>query len=491
MNSRYLSALAVGALAIPAVGGIVWWLDSAPAVVLETRVTDVAAETAAGTMGPAADAKLEEVVDIEGSFVEFASAPIETSASWPRFRGADSSNIVDGGVALADAWGEGGPPVLWSHDLGEGHAGAAVWNGRVFVLDYDEDEQGDSLRCFSLADGTEYWRRWYVAPTKRNHGISRTIPAVTEEYTVTIGPRCFVMCVDTPNGAFRWGIDLVREYGTEVPLWYTGQCPLIEEGTAVIAPVGGETLMIGVDCESGEVTWSTPNPGTWDMSHSSIIPMTLQGKRMYVYCAIGGICGVSAEAEDLGELQWTSTAWSHSVTSPSAVAVDEERIFLTAGYGGGSMMLGITREGDEFTATPLFELDKKIFGCEQQTPVFYDGHVFGILPKDASALRGQFVCLDTDGKVVWSSGKTERFGLGPFLFADGKVLILDDDGELTMLRASLAGYEKLARAKVLDGHDAWAPMALVDGKLLLRDSKRMICLDLSTPANPTGGVDNG
>jgi len=47
-----------------------------------------------------------------------------------------------------------------------------------------------------------------------------------------------------------------------------------------------------------------------------------------------------------------------------------------------------------------------------------------------------------------------------------------------MMKASLTGFERLAQAQVLKGHDAWAPMALVDGKLLLRDSKQMICLDV-------------
>jgi outer membrane protein assembly factor BamB len=126
----------------------------------------------------------------------------------------------------------------------------------------------------------------------------------------------------------------------------------------------------------------------------------------------------------------------------------------------------------------LLDLDKTIFACEQQTPIFWQGHLFGIMPKDAAALRGQFVCLDTEGRLRWGSGKTERFGLGPFLVAHDKILILNDNGELTMIRASLDGYEQLARAKVLKGRDAWAPMALVDGKLILRDSETMICLDL-------------
>jgi outer membrane protein assembly factor BamB len=475
MSSAHLSLVLAGLLAGIA-GGFLFLLVSAPTPVnVKVRLTDVAAETAAGTLG--APAGSSEKVNIEGFFEQFDGQPGRTASSWTRFRGADFSNIASPeNGSLAEQWPAAGPPVLWSIQLSEGHSGAAVWNGRVYVMDYDEEREADVLRCFSFADGREIWRRWYKAPTKRNHGVSRTVPAVTEKYIVTMGPRCHVMCVDTETGAFRWGIDLVADYGAEVPLWYTGQCPLIEDGIAVLAP-GGKALMIGVDCETGEVLWETPNPDRWKMSHSSIMPMTLLGKKMYVYSAMGGVFGVSAEKEDRGKLLWKSTRWNHSVNAPSPVAIDDRRIFLTVGYGGGSMMLGLKEENGEIIAEPLFELPKTTFACEQQTPIFYRNHLFGILPKDASALRGQFVCLDTNGNIVWTSGRTERFGIGPFLVADDKVVILNDNGELTLIRASLTGYEQLARARVLQGRDAWAPMALVDGRLILRDSERMICLD--------------
>jgi outer membrane protein assembly factor BamB len=476
MSSAHLSLVLLGLITGIAGGFIFLLFNLPPAVDVTVRLTDVAAETAAGTLG--APASSAEKVNIEGTFETFDGQPGHTASSWPRFRGADFSNIASPeNGSLAETWPAAGPPILWSIHFSEGHSGAAVWNGRVYVMDYDEEREADSLRAFSFADGREIWRRWYKAPTKRNHGVSRTVPAVTDKYIVTMGPRCHVMCVDTDTGDFRWGIDLVADYGAEVPLWYTGQCPLIDDGIAVLAP-GGKALMMGVDCETGEVVWQTPNPDRWKMTHSSIVPMTLLGKKMYVYCALGGVFGVSAEKEDRGKLLWKSTRWNHSVNAPSPVAIDDRRIFLTVGYGGGSMMLGLRKENDEFIAEPLFQLDKTVFACEQQTPIFYRNHLFGILPKDASALRGQFVCLDTSGNIVWTSGRTERFGLGPFLIADDKVVILNDNGELTLIRASLTGYEPLARARVLQGRDAWAPMALVDGRLILRDSERMICLDV-------------
>lgn len=478
MNNRQLSLVLTGLIASLA-GGLLFLLLGAPSAVdVTVRLTDVEAEKAAGTLGNSTTAPKEtEKVNIEGFFEKLDGKPGTTAAAWPRFRGAEFSNVASESGSLSDKWGAGGPPVLWTIKLSEGHAGAAVWKGRVYVMDYDEAKEGHALRCFSFDDGKEIWRRWYKAPTKRNHGVSRTVPAITEKYTVTMGPRCHVMCVDTETGAFRWGIDLVVEYGSEVPLWYTGQCPLIEDGIAVLAP-GGKALLMGVDCETGKVVWQTPNPDGWKMSHSSIMPMTLLGKKTYVYCAMGGLVGVSAETADRGALLWKTSAWNHSVNSPSPLAIDDHRIFLTAGYGGGSMMLGLKQDNGAVTAKPIFQLDKTTFACEQQTPIFYRGHIFGVLPKDAAALRAQFACLDTDGKLVWTSGKTERFGLGPFMVADDKVFILNDDGELTMIRASVKGYEQLARARVLKGRDAWGPMALVDGRLLLRDSENMICLDV-------------
>src|ERR1019366_5987845 len=111
--------------------------------------------------------------------------------------------------------------------LGDGYAGAAVRNGCAYVLDYDKAQKSDVLRCLSLDDGKDVWDYLYPAKVKPNHGMSRTIPAVTEKYVVTLGPLCNVTCVDAHSGQWLWAKDLVREFKTTVPEWYAGQCPLI------------------------------------------------------------------------------------------------------------------------------------------------------------------------------------------------------------------------------------------------------------------------
>jgi len=94
--------------------------------------------------------------------------------------------------------------------------------------------------------------------------------------------------------------------------------------------------------------------------------------------------------------------------------------------------------------------------------------------------RGLFTCLDLAGRQVWTSEGNATFGLGSYLLADGMFFVLEGDtGMLRLIEASTTGYKELANTHVLSGHDVWAPMALSDGKLLVRDMAKMICLDVS------------
>jgi len=217
------------------------------------------------------------------------------------------------------------------------------------------------------------------------------------------------------------------------------------------------------------------------MSHSSVMPMTYAGKKMYVYAAIGGICGVAAEGKNAGKILWESKEVDANVIAPSPLILDDGNVFITAGYGFGAILLKLIPIGDQFSVEIRQKYGPAEGICsEQQTPLFYKGYIFAILPKDAGSNRNQFVCCDPkDGKkILWTSGKETRFGLGPYMFGDNKFFILDDEGTLTIAEAKTSKFEALSRTKILDGQDAWGPLALTDGFLIMRDSKEMLCIDI-------------
>lgn len=469
-NIKYILWSVIGVLLI----FFFWWLLKDP--------TNQFVESIPGEDKKGADTlNAGPPVNIGENFQLFGTATSSLKGTWTRFRGADFDNIAKNTGPLKNSWSASEPEIKWSVELGEGHAGPAIYEGKVFVMDYDEAAREDALRCFSLDDGKELWRRSYKVSLKRNHGMSRTVPAVTTDYVLTIGPRCHVMCVKRETGDLLWGIDLEKQYQSEVPLWFTGQCPMIDNNKAILAP-GGSALMIAVDCATGKVLWETPNPGNLKMSHSSIMPWTFKGKKMYVYSAVGGVVGVSAEGADQGKILWQSTAWNHSVVAPAPVCFPDGKIFLTAGYGAGSMMIKVSLVGTEYKVDVLKEFSPKDgMACEQQTPVLWEGHMFAIQPKDAGAMRNQLICVHPDDvtKVVWTSGKDGRFGLGPYLIADQKMYVLSDDGTLTMIKPDTQKYVQLAQKKLFDGHDAWGPMALADGFLLLRDAKTMYAVKVN------------
>jgi outer membrane protein assembly factor BamB len=224
-----------------------WWLIKDPT----TRF----AESIPGEDNRGADSTLVGTpVKIGENFQLFGTVTSALKGTWTRFRGADFDNIVKNSPPLKNSWTGNQPEILWSVGLGEGHAGPAVYDGKVYMMDYDEANRQDALRCFSLVDGKELWRRSYKVSLKRNHGMSRTVPAVNADYVLTIGPRCHVMCVKRESGDFLWGLDMVQQYKTEVPLWFTGQCPMIDNNKAILAP-GGSSLIVAVDLATGKVLW--------------------------------------------------------------------------------------------------------------------------------------------------------------------------------------------------------------------------------------------
>ncbi|MCH5373327.1 MAG: PQQ-like beta-propeller repeat protein [Planctomycetes bacterium] len=466
MKTSPLTVILPVCLAVIGVVLLVLWTGVAPSSQFEARIPGLDDTPQAAILTDKRALKAGEPVAGVG-------VPADISGAWTAFRGADRDGICAEATRLARQWPAAGPPILWQIDLEEGYAAAAIRAGRVYVLDYDESAQADTLRCLSLNDGREIWRNSYPANVSPNHGMTRTIPAIYDDAVVTIGPRCHVACWNAETGHCRWLFDMVQRFGTEERQWYTGQCPLVDNGRVILAPCGADCLLVALDLQTGEEIWCAPNPRAWKMSHSSIMPVEFAGQRMYVYCGTGGTAGVSAED---GRLLWDETSWTeHFATSPSPLALPDGRIFLCSGYDSvGAMWLQLKQQGDAVIAEPGASLDRKQFNSEQQTPILYEGNLFGVRKHRG----GQLVCLDLQGEEIWNSGQ-DKFGHGPYMIADGMILVLGDDGLLLAAEATAEAYRPLWRFQVFEnGNEAWGPMAIATGRLVVRDLTRMACLDL-------------
>ncbi len=297
------------------------------------------------------------------------------------------------------------------------------------------------------------------------------MPAVDGKYVFSFDPKAILHCLDAATGKELWRKDLVADYKSQIPPWYNGQNPLMEADRIIIA-TGGDAIMVALNKADGKEIWRTPNTIGALLSHASVMPATIGGVKQYLYGTLAGLLGVSAAD---GKLLWTHDRKFNVALSPSPLPVDGNLVFLTGPYDAGSIMVRVQRNGGSFKTSVAFDMPNNEWNSEVHTPIVYQGHFFGVGKKR----RGLFTCLSFDGKQVWTSDGKASFGLGSFLLADGMFFILEGDtGMLRLVDANTTGYKELASAQVLAGHDVWGPMALSDGKLIVRDMTKMVCLDV-------------
>ena len=398
-----------------------------------------------------------------------------SGADWPQFRGANRDNMATE-TGLYRSWPAGGPKVLWKTTVAEGYAGVAIKDGTLYLNDYDTAKKEHVVRAISLADGKDLWRWSYPVEIRPSHGITRTVPAVGQKLVFSLDPKCRFHALDAKTGKLVWQKNLVQDYKSAIPGWYAGQNPLLD-GDRVLLATGGDALVVAFDQATGKEIWRTPNAGKDVMSHVSLMPATIDGVKQYLYLTMNKVVGVAAAD---GQLLWSIPFAIKMAACPSPVSIGDGRIFITSGYEAGSMMIRVQKTASGFTVQKLYDLTSVQFNSEVHTPILYQNHLFAV----SSKTRGRFTCLGLDGKPVWQSpvvsgdpAATRTFDLGAFLYADGMFFVLDGKtGMLRLIEASLKQYKELASAQILSGEDVWGPMALSNGKLVIRDLSQMVCL---------------
>ena len=427
---------------------------------------------------------------------------------WPRLGGPDGSWISPE-TNLARTWPSNGPPVLWTIDAGEGFAGAAVYEGSVYLLDRPNNQQ-DVLRCFDLSTGTELWRYAYDAPGSLPYNGSRNVPTVDRTHVFTIGPFGQMHCFDRQRHSVIWKHHLVDDFKdpeidtgetpkdreenlarAQVPMWGFTQAPLLYGGTVIAAPQTRKTGLVAYDETTGAIRWQSGYIGRNWYSHVSPYLAKLCSVDQVIMLAQPSDpekspqdappAIISSVDVKTGEILWTNqTPAPDKIPIAEPVSIGNDRLFITGGYGLGCFILQVARSGAKWETS--VGSHTRAVATHIQSPIFYRDRIYVTSFKDHRGTNTGLVCLSPDGECVWRTGPELQFDSGAFLVVDSMILIMHGrTGELSCFELSNAGPKLLAKAKVLEARDGkvWAPMALSNGKLIVRDQHQMKCLDLS------------
>lgn len=398
-------------------------------------------------------------------------------ADWPQFQGPNR-NGISSDTGLMRRFSEGGPDLLWQIDVGPGYGGAAVKNRKVFFLDRIDSEL-DVIRCHDFDSGKELWRVVNPAPGRVTYDGSRSVPTVDDSRLYVVGPLGHFYCVDIATKQILWSKDQVDKYKMNPSAFGYGYSPLLYRDWVISAPASSDVGLVAFDQRSGKEIWRSDPVGHCGNCFVSPVLTNLDGHEGVLYNTSDTISFVDPQT---GKVLWSHGGLScvHAIASPTPVG--SNRVFVTCySYNAGSMLLEITKQNQELTVKSIKQI--KPDGSLLYSALYYNDYLYVNFtpPKDATYPSSGLVCLDRDGNVMWKTGTEHDFALGHMLIADGMILILgSDNGRLYLIELNPKEFVFLDSVQLLqEGGNFVAPMALVNGRLLLRDQKTLKCFNLN------------
>ena len=403
------------------------------------------------------------------------SAGSAFAADWPSIYGP-TGNSRSTQKGLLRSWPETGPKLLWTVPMSVGFGGPAVSDGKVYLLDRDE-KVGDRLRVFDLSSGKELWSFAYEAPGGFMFAGSRTTPTVDGDRVYTSGPLGDLYCISTKTQKPVWHKNIWKDFGGgELPRWAVVQHPLVYGDLLIVAPQTSQTGVVAYDKLTGELKWkSAPLSGNPGYVSPSVVKIGGEDHLVMVMASVGrGRTAKDGSVNGLdprsGKILWTYTNWQCPIPVPQPVDAGQGRVLVSGGYSAGSAMFRVEKKADgSYAASELFK--NPDFGSHTQPPILYKDHFYSHYTINERS--DGLVAMSMDGQVRWKTDQQPAFVRGGSILVDGLLLTTDGSTKLYLVEPDPAGFKPLASAVVLEAGDNWAPLALVDGKLLIRGQKEL------------------
>jgi outer membrane protein assembly factor BamB len=384
-----------------------------------------------------------------------------SSTYWTDFRGPNRDGHYRERPIRTD-WPAGGLKPLWQQPVGGGYASFTIARGRAFTIEQRGAEE--VVAAYDVLTGRELWTtRWKARFQEYMGGDGpRATPTWSDGRVYALGAIGELRSLDEATGQTVWRTNILEDHGASNLAWGMAGSPLIVDNTVVVLPGGRNGASVAAyDRNSGTRAWAAQN----DLqSYSSPMLVTLAGVRQILVFSASRLIGVTP---DRGELLW-EVPWKtqFDVHASQPLVIGDNRLFLSSGYGTGASVIELSQAGGRLAVREVW---RNIRMKNQFTSsLLHEGFIYGL---DESILA----CVDAaTGDLKWKGG---RYGYGQAMLASGHIIVLSEDGDMALVRATPAKHEEIVRFPVLNGK-TWNHPAISDGILLVRNLAEMAAFDL-------------
>lgn len=396
-----------------------------------------------------------------------ASVSTFAQSEWPQWGGPDRNFTVKT-KGLAATWPTSGPKQLWTRPLGRGHS-AIVVDGKTLYTMYSAGEE-EMVIALAADTGKTIWEHKYAAPTAgQNYQAGfgpHSTPLISGTLLFTVGALGKLHALDKQTGKVIWSHDLWKELGGKSMDRGYACSPLLYKNTIILTLGGKDQALIAFNVKDGSVAWKSLNV---DISPTSPILINVDGQEQLVAFMGKEIVGVDPNN---GTLLWSHghvTDWGLNISLP--VWGSDNLLFLSSAYNGGSRVLRLSRK-DGKTQVEEVWFHRRL-RLHHGTAIRIGDYVYA-----SSGDFGPAFLAATNVKTGEIAFQDRSFPKSNFVYADGKLIILDEDGNLALATVSPTGLNLISKFALLKNL-AWTVPTLVGTKLYLRDRQTITALDLS------------
>jgi len=395
--------------------------------------------------------------------VDPEAAPADETAAWPRFHGADGTN-VSSDTGLLTEWPDGGPKLAMAVEgVGEGFAGATIAGGLIYTAG---NVGGEMLISAIELDGTIRWQTANGKAWAGSYRGSRGTPTVDGDHVYHENPYGDVICLDAATGGEVWSMNLRRRFGSTNIRWALSESVLIDGDRVICCPGGPEATVVALDKGTGETVWQSESTGD-PPGYGSPALAEQDGLRMILTMTGRAVIAVNA---DTGELLWRFGHKTQYDVNALMPVFHDGRVFISTSYGSGSVMLQIHVDGDSASVEEVWRNGD--LANHHGGVLLHEGYLYG------TGSGGDWMCVD------WQSGKTmyteEGVGKGSLTVAEGMLYTLSEDAVMGLVPATPDAHRLVGRFDLPDCGDgkSWAHPVVCGGRLYIRHGDYLYGYDI-------------